>query len=160
MNELVKDPVCHMQVPSASFALEYTGMHYAFCSEQCRERFLANPHLYTGLPGTKAPGQQGKEIIKQRRMMLSAQLDAKQAEIVKHALLSMMGMQAVRIEANKIEIQYDLMQVTTEQIADKLNLIGSDLGGDWIDRLKLAFINYQEECEVGNLEVHREKSCH
>lgn len=153
MNEIVKDPVCHMQVPSASFASEYAGINYAFCSAQCRERFLENPHLYTGLPGQKAPAQQGKEIIKQRRMMLSAQLDAKQAEIVKHALLEMMGIHAVRIDGNNIKIQYDLMQVTAEQIADKLTLIGSELGGDLIARLKLAFINYQEECEIGSIEV-------
>lgn len=92
--------------------------------------------------------------------MLSEPLDAVQSEQVKHALLSMMGIQAVRIEANKIEIQYDLMQVTTEQIAEKLSFIGSELGGDWIDRLKLAFINYLEECEVGSLEVANKKGCH
>lgn len=155
-----KDPVCHMQVPITSNACEYEGIRYAFCSEQCRERFQANPRLYIGLPGHKAPAQQGSEVIKKRSLMLSEPMDAVQSGQVKHALLSMMGIQAVRIEENKIEIQYDLMQVTTEQIADKLSLIGADLGGDWIDRLKLAFINFQEECEVGNLEVHREKSCH
>ena len=159
-NVIVEDPVCHMQVPSASFALEYTGMHYAFCSEQCRERFLANPRIYIGLPGHKAPAQQGKEVIKRRSLVLSDPLDAVQAGQVKDALFSMMGMQAVRIEANKIEIQYDLMQLTAEQIADKLNFIGSGLGGGWTDRLIRAFINYQEECEIGNLEVENKKGCH
>lgn len=32
MNEIVKYPVCHMEVLSASFAIEYAGIHYAFCS--------------------------------------------------------------------------------------------------------------------------------
>lgn len=155
-----KDPVCHMQVPIMSNACEYEGVHYAFCSEQCRVRFLANPRLYIGLPGHKAPAQQGKEVIKKRTLMLSESLDAVQSEQVKKALLSMMGIQTVRIEANKIEIQYDLMQVTTEQIADKLTLIGSDLGGGWVDRLKLVFINYQEECEIGSLEIANKKGCH
>ena len=45
MNETVKDYVCQMQVPSTSFATEYAGGHYAFCSVQCKERFLANPHF-------------------------------------------------------------------------------------------------------------------
>lgn len=155
-----EDPVCHMQVPTTSHACEYEGIQYAFCSEQCRERFLANPRLYIGLPGHKAPAQQGKEVIKKRSLMLSEPLDAVQSEQVKKALLSMMGIQAVRIKANKIEIQYDLIQVTTEQIADKLSYIGSELGGDWVDRLKLAFINYLEECEVGSLEVANKKGCH
>ncbi len=155
-----EDPVCHMEVPTTSHACEYEGIQYAFCSEQCRERFLANPRLYIGLPGHKAPAQQGREVIKKRSLMLSEPLDAVQAGQVNQALLSMMGIQAVHIEANKIEIQYDLIQVTTEQIADKLTFIGSELGGGWVDRLKLAFINYREECEIGSLEVENKKGCH
>jgi len=160
MNEIVKDYVCHMQVPAASFAVEYAGIHYSFCSAQCRERFLANPHLYIGFPGHKAPAQQGKEVIKQRRMVLSAPLDAKQAELVKRALLEMMGISEICIEGDKIEIQYDLMQITAEQITNKLALIGTELGGGWMDRLKLAFINYLEEREVDSLEVANKKGCH
>jgi len=160
MNKITKDPVCHMQVPAASFAVEYAGIHYSFCSAQCRERFLANPHLYIGFPGHKAPAQQGKEVIKQRRMVLSAPLDAKQAELVKRALLEMMGISEICIEGDKIEIQYDLMQITAEQITNKLALIGTELGGGWMDRLKLAFINYLEEREVDSLEVANKKGCH
>lgn len=160
MNETVKDPVCHMDVPVTSFPIKYEGIQYAFCSEQCRERFLANPHVYTGLPGRKAAAQQGKEIIKQRRMVISAPLDTRQAELVKRDLLSMMGISEVHIEGEKIEIQYDLMQVTAEQIADELALVGAELGGSWMEQLKLAFINYQEECEIGSLEVANRKHHH
>jgi len=87
MYEMVEDPVCHMQVISTSFATEYAGGHYAFCSAQCKERFLASPHLYVGFPGRKAPAQEGKEVIKRHRLLLSAPLDAIQAEQVKRALL-------------------------------------------------------------------------
>lgn len=160
MNNSVKDPVCHMEVPPESFAIEYEGIHHAFCSTQCKERFLSNPHLYIGFPGHKAPAQKGVEVIKSRRLVLSTPLDAMQAEQVKRALLEMMGIHEVTIEGDKIEIQYDLIQVTAEQIADKLGLIGIKLGGGWIDRLKLAFINNSEETEVGSLEVHLGKHCH
>lgn len=153
MNEMLEDPVCHMQVPSTSFATEYAGIHYAFCSAQCKERFLASPHLYIGFPGRPAPAQEGKEVVKRRSLLLSAPLDAMQAEQVKRALLEMMGIHEVCIEGDKIEIQYDLMQVTTEQIADKLALIGADLGGGWVDRLKLALINNLEEIEISSLQV-------
>ena len=145
MNEIVKDPVCHMEVVSASFTTEYAGDHYAFCSAQCMERFLASPHLYIGFPGRNAPAQEGKEVIKRHRFMLSAPLDATQAEQVKRALLEMRGMHEVSIEGKKIEIQYDLIIVTAEQIADKLASIGAELGEGWIDHLKLAFINNLEE---------------
>ncbi|OGS90539.1 MAG: hypothetical protein A2061_07420 [Gallionellales bacterium GWA2_59_43] len=160
MNEIVKDPVCHMEVASASFATEYAGGHYAFCSAQCKERFLASPHLYIGFPGRKAPAQEGKEVIKRHRFLLSAPLDAIQAEQVKQALLEMMGMHEVYIEEDKIEIQYDLMQVTAEQIVDKLALIGANLGGGWVDRLKLAFINNLEEIEISSLEVEKRNGYH
>src|SRR3990167_1129343 len=160
MNETVKDYVCHMQVPSTSFATEYAGGHYAFCSAQCKERFLANPHLYIGFPGHKAPAQDGEKVIKRHRFLLSAPLDAMQAKQVKRALLEMMGIHEVFIEGDKIEIQYDLIQVTAEQIADKLALIGADLGAGWVDRLKLAFINNLEEIEISSLEVGNKKCCH
>ena len=160
MNEIVEDYVCHMQVPSTSFATEYAGSHYAFCSAQCKERFLANPHLYIGFPGRKAPAQEGKEVIKRHRLLLSAPLDAMQAEQVKRALIEMMGIHEIFIEGDKIEIQYDLMQVTAGQIADKLALIGANLGGGWIDCLKLAFINNLEEIEISSLEVGNRKCCH
>ncbi len=160
MNETVKDPVCHMKVPATSFATEYAGIHYAFCSAQCKERFQENPHLYVGLPGHKAPAQQGREVIKRRRFVLSEPLDAMQAEQIKRALFEMMGINDVCIEGDKIEIQYDLIQATAEQIADKLELIGTNLGGNWKDRIKLAFINYLEECEIDNLEIDNKKGCH
>ena len=96
MNETVKDTVCHMQVPSVSFAIEYAGINYAFCS----------------------------------------------VSKVKNALLEMMGVLDICIDGDKIEIQYDLMQIDAEQIAVQLALIGTDLGRGWVDRLKLAFINY------------------
>ena len=159
MNETVKDYVCHMQVPSTSFATEYAGGRYAFCSAQCQERFLANPHLYIGFPGRQAPAQEGKQVIKCRRLLLSAPLDAMQAEQVKRALLEMMGIHEVCIEGDKIEIQYDLIQATAGQIADKLASIGADLGGGWMDRLKLAFINNLEEIEISGLEVEKKKKC-
>ena len=160
MSEIVKDPVCRMEVAATSFATEYAGIAYAFCSAQCKERFLANPQLYIGFPGHKAPAQKGREAIKQRRLLLSVPLDAMQAEQVRRALLEMMGIHKVCIEGDKLEVQYDLVQVTTGQIADKLALIGADLGGGWMDRLKLAFINYLEETEMSGLEVENKKGCH
>lgn len=160
MNEIVEDPVCHMKVPTTSYPAEYAGTHYAFCSEQCRERFLAKPRVYVGYPGKKAPGQQGKVIVKRRRLLLSEPLDEAQAGMVRQALLEMMGMHDVSIEGDKLEITYDLMQATTGQIAEKLSSIGARLGGGWMERLKLAFTNYQEEVEISSLQVNNRKCCH
>lgn len=47
-----KCSVCYLQVPPGQLALVYEGVHFAFCSEQCRERFRATPHLYVVAPGS------------------------------------------------------------------------------------------------------------
>ncbi len=160
INVIQKDPVCHMDVPAASFSAEYAGIGYVFCSAQCKERFQENPKLYVGVPGRKAPAQQGERVIKKRSLVLSDPLNEVQIEQVKNALLAMMGVEEVCIASDRMEVQYDLIQVTAEQLANKLALIGAELDNGWVDRLKLGFINYQEECEIGNLEIRRDPSCH
>ncbi len=157
MTELAQDPVCHMQVSAASFVTEHSGIKYAFCSEQCRVRFLANPHLYIGFPGQKAPAQEGVEIVKHRKFRLAYSLDAAQTQQIHDALISMMGVRNVHIDGDKMGIQYDLIQVTEEQIESKLASVGAALGEGWADRLQRAFIHFEEEFEVGNLEVAKNK---
>lgn len=159
MNDTVKDYVCQMQVSPDSFPAEYAGGHYAFCSAQCRERFLANPHLYIGFPGRKAPAQEGQQVIKHRRFRLSETPDAEQAGRVKEALLELMGMIEVSLAGDTLEIKYDLIQVTAEQIADKLRAIGTPLTGSWIDRLRGALVNNLEDIEINSLEVEKKKKC-
>lgn len=138
MKELVQDPVCHMQVPAASFATEYSGIKYAFCSAQCRDRFLENPHLYTGFPGHKAPAQDNLVVVKCRKMHFDYPLDVVQAQLIHDALAGMMGVQDVHFDGDKQEIRYDLIQVTLEQIENKLASVGAALGMGWADRLKRA----------------------
>ncbi|HUW28638.1 MAG TPA: hypothetical protein VMV97_08505 [Sulfuriferula sp.] len=54
--------------------MEHLGIHYAFCSLQCRDRFKANPRIYVGIPGEKVPKQKGMEIIKRWRFCLEQAL--------------------------------------------------------------------------------------
>lgn len=75
-SEKVKDPVCHMWVAPHQYAINDQGMDFAFCSQQCQDRFLANPHLYIGVPGEPAPKQQGQDVVKQRRLRLDQALSA------------------------------------------------------------------------------------
>lgn len=160
MKDAIEDPVCHMVVEATSLPLDFEGLHFAFCSAQCKERFQANPHLYIGFPGTRSPAQKGANVVKRRRMVLTEPLDTLQSEQVKRELLEMMGILSVCIEGNMLEIQYDLMQATADQIASKLAQTGARLGGGWIEGLKLAFINYLEEREIDSLEVNNTKGCH
>lgn len=154
---LTKDVVCGMQVASDKYQLEYLGVPYSFCSKQCQERFQANPHLYVGMPGQKAPKQEGVSVIKQRRLRLAQPLSPTQARTLSDALQEMMGIQTVSVEGDSIVIAYDLLQATAEQIEERLAEIGVHLGEGWMERLRRAFVHYIEECEMGSMEVHKDR---
>ena len=100
----VKDPVCEMWVAPERNAVNYQGMHFAFCSQQCKERFLANPHLYIGLPGEPAPKQTGDAVVKRRRLRLDEPLSHADAEQLTERLRAMMGISAVEIRAEDVTI--------------------------------------------------------
>lgn len=160
MGILIRDPLCGMQVEPDHYTIEYLQMHYAFCFRQCQERFLENPHLYVGLPVQKAPRQEGREVTKQRRLRLALPLSSAQEDEVAQALRDTMGIKAVTTSGDRIEMTYDLLQATAEQIESRLEEVGARLGEGWAERLRRAFVHYEEECEVDNLEVHEKSGVH
>lgn len=93
------------------------------------------------------------EVLKRRRLHLAPALSSNQALLLSDALATMTGVKKVFAERDKVEITYDLLQVTAEQIEAKISEICLCLGDGWPERIRLAFVHYQEECEVGNLEV-------
>jgi len=151
-NHLLIDPVCGMRVKATERTLAYMQMRFAFCSEQCRERFLANPGLYVGKPGRMSIKQMGHEVIKRRRLQLAEPLPAGADEELKHTLYQMMGIKKVNFDGVRWEISYDLLQATAEQIERTITEFGVHLGGAWADRLRRAFVHYVEETELLNLE--------
>lgn len=153
MSTPVKDPVCGMEVDAHAFETIYIGINFVFCSKQCQERFAANPHLYIGVPGEKAPKQMGMAVIKQRRFQLDRPLSTAGASLLGEELRSMMGIQAVDIQGDTVTITYDLIQATAEQLEAKMVEVGAKLGEGWAERLRRGFVHYLEECEVGSLEV-------
>jgi allophanate hydrolase subunit 1 len=112
------------------------------------------------MPGQKAPKQEGVSVIKQRRLRLAQLLSPSQVRTLSDALQAMMGIQTVSVEGDSVVIAYDLLQATAEQIEERLAEIGVQLGEGWAERLRRAFVHYEEECEVGNLEVHQDKHVH
>ncbi len=159
-SEKVKDPVCQMLVAPDQYAITYLGMDFAFCSQQCKERFLANPRLYIGVPGEKAPKQAGQEVIKRRRLRLETPLSDAGAQQVSQQLRAMMGVYSVDIDANELIITYDLLQATAGQIEASLQQAGARLGEGWGEKLRRAFVHYLEETEVATLEVRPEPHGH
>lgn len=146
-------PVCDMQVPSDQLALVYQGMHFAFCSEQCRERFQATPHLYIGVPGQKAAKQEGRQVLKRRCFRLDLPLSGGQRKVLLEAVSGMMGVEQVAVEDTEVRITYDLAEATAEQIAEALTQVGARLDGGWAHGLRRALVRYSEDCEVANMEV-------
>lgn len=153
MTDSKKDPVCGMQIDRAVFVMEHLGIAYAFCSQQCQDRFRTNPHLYIGIPGEKAPKQQGVEVIKQRHFRLEQPLTTDEAAIVQDGLGALMGIKRIEVAGDTISIAYDLLQATAEQIEQRIGQLGVSLGASLAERLQRGFIHYFEECEIGNLEV-------
>lgn len=149
----LRDPVCGMQVAADQHAITYQQMHFAFCSIQCKERFLANPHLYIGHPGHKAPAQEGRTVLKHRRLKLDESLPDDLAQRAIAYINDMMGIGHITIKGDTIDIQYDLLQVTEAQIESALAEVGATLDQNWSERLRRAFVHYFEETEISSLEV-------
>lgn len=149
----IKDPVCNMMVAYDHYAIDYLGMHFAFCSQQCKTRFLANPHLYIGQAGHKSPKQEGQVILKRRKFRLSEPLPEALAANIAGQIQAMMGIKGIVVEGDTIEITYDLLEATAEQIEARLETAGASLGRDWGQHLRRAFVHYAEETEVDTLET-------
>lgn len=148
----VIDPVCGMHVKPTQLQLEYMQLHYAFCSEQCRERFLANPSLYVGKPGKMSVKQMGHEVLKFRHMQLAEPLPIEEGEALKNILCEMMGIKCVNYDGVHWEISYDLLQATAEQIERTITEFGVHLGDAWVEKLRRAFVHYVEETELLSME--------
>lgn len=159
-SEKVKDPVCRMLVAPEQNAINYQGMDFAFCSWQCKERFLANPHLYIGGPGAPAPKQAGERIIKRRRLRLGRPLSEAARRHVGEQLRAMMGVHSADFDAYELIITYDLIEATAEQIETTLQEAGARLGDGWSERLRRAFVHYLEETEVASREVQPDSHGH
>lgn len=149
--ERKRDPVCGMMIDANEHAVEYQKMHFAFCSRQCRERFLKNPHLYIGHGGHKAPKQEGRVVYKQRRLKLDRPLSPEMAQTVRNAVQAMMGIERLEIEGDNVKVTYDLLQATEVQVESAIACAGAALGAGWSERLRRAFVHYLEETEIESL---------
>lgn len=148
-----KDYVCGMTVKTDDISVDHEGIRYAFCSKQCCERFVHNPHLYIGYPGNKAPKQKGEVVLKNRKLKLNEPLTAKIANKVRDNIKSMKGVNQVGIDGDTVSITYDLLIASEAQIEEEILRSGVSLGGDLAERLRRAFVHFIEETEIDSLEV-------
>jgi len=150
---IFRDVVCGMDVNSDDICLDYQGIQYVFCSNQCLERFQSIPHLYIGYPGSEAPKHAGIEVMKTRTLKLAEPLPQEMTDKVIDYIESMMGIQCVAVDGDRIEITYDLLQATESQIETTIADAGAVLGDDWSERLRRAFVHFMEETQVESLKA-------
>ena len=148
-----KDVVCGMEVSSDNISMDYQGIHYAFCSDQCFERFQLNPHLYIGFPGSEAPKHVGAKVLKKRTLKLAEPFPKEVADQFIEYIEAMMGIQSININRKSITIVYDLLQVTESQIEKKITDAGVVLGDGLMEKIRRAFVHFTEETEVESLEA-------
>ncbi len=151
--EQVRDPVCGMPVDPGARQVEYRHMRFAFCSDQCRERFLANPGLYVGVPGTRAPKQEQQVVMKTRCIPLESPLPTPVKARLEEALRAMMGVEEVRVDDRMLEVRYDLLQATARQIEETVLRVGAELDDRWRERIRRGFIHFIEEERLASMEV-------
>lgn len=152
-SDQMKCPVCGMEVSPRQNEITFQQMHFAFCSAQCRERFLAHPHIYTGYPGQPAPKQEGRVRLKRRRIHLAHPLSAEGAVLVQELLGGLMGVDDAAVSGDTIIVTYDLLQVSLKELEQALAEAGARLGGHWAERLHRALIHESEEEELDAQEV-------
>jgi YHS domain-containing protein/copper chaperone CopZ len=151
------DPVCGDLVKDATHTLGHLGVQFVFCSAQCKERFQLHPGLFVGCPGEKAPKQAGEEVIKQRCMRLAFPLMARRAAEVENCLQNLLGVKMVCISEDHVDIAYDLLLISAEEIEEKIIECGEYLGHSIRDRLERVFVHVGEQSEISSLEVHYKK---
>lgn len=174
LSELVKDPVCEMMVKPGENEAVHQGLHYAFCSLQCRERFIARPGLYIGARRSSAPKQRGVKLMRQQRILLNHSLTPEETTALVAALREMMGVVEVAYRGRQvegghgshrpqdssptaaagaeIEISYDLIEATVAQLERRIAEVGGQLRDGSAEKLRRDFVHYIEECELQDIE--------
>jgi len=147
-------PVCGMKSISEVPSVEHNKMYFHFCSEQCRETFIAHPKLYHA-----KLGKEREETLKRRTMRLAEPLDTEVAELLVPYLNELMGIKEVSVESDKVHITYDLLQVKEMQIEKALIEIGIQLGSGWLERLCRSWVHDCEEVELNNLAAPPSACC-
>ena len=90
-------------------------------------------------------------MIQQRTLYLENEPDEQQAEDLLRELQSMMGIVHAAINKKQLTIRYDLLQADLKQIEENIEKAGNRLSHKWGQILRRAFIQYQEEAELDNL---------
>lgn len=155
-------PVCNMSVADNTISAVYRGLEFWFCSTQCRNRFKLIPELFIGDPKHgKSAKQLGISVEKQRTFRLAVPEDKSVQELIAARLGSLMGVNAVNITANTLEIDYDLVQISLEDIEKTLREMQVGITASWLDKFRQVFAHFSEDNQLYSLKHPTKHSgCH
>ncbi|WP_237700462.1 hypothetical protein [Methylophaga thiooxydans] len=152
MTQTKNCPVCKMTVSEDSYTVTHRGIIFWLCSEQCRDRFNLRPSLYIGDPKQgKSAKQHGIKVHKKRNLNLELPNNNESASLLVQALNSLMGVTEAKINQGQLEIEYDLVEVSLEEIEAFIKSTGIHIEQSWLDKIHDSFIHYNEEGQLGNL---------
>ena len=142
-------PVCKMTIREVGekelVHSVYHGIRYHFCSAQCAQNFSRRPRLYLN------DQTEGKALIKRGRLEFQDELSDAMQQKIRQTVAAMMGIHDVSVSARRMNVVYDLMQVTSEQIEARLMAADVSLDKNWQQRMRLAWHHYTEENELDQL---------
>ncbi|MDF1588085.1 MAG: hypothetical protein P1P93_02870 [Gammaproteobacteria bacterium] len=155
-------PVCEMLVSDNAFSIKFRGLDLWFCSQQCLDRFNQRPSLYIGDPKHgKAAKQHGTKVQKHRRIRLELPDNDEFKTKLLEGLNSLMGITQTRINQNVLEIEYDLVQVSLEDVEQFILASGVNIEQSWLDKVHDALVHFSEEGQLDNLgHPYKDNGCH
>lgn len=105
---------------------------------------------------TTAESGKNPETMKTRRLVMAEALTLDEVNALAAALDPECGV-ALKIAA--VEVSYDLVDTSLEQVEDALQTAGARLDHSVLAKLHRAMLHYTEETELGNLKAPRRNSC-
>ncbi len=88
---------------------------------------------------------------KKRNLNLELPNNNESASLLVQALNSLMGVTEAKINQGQLEIEYDLVEVSLEEIEAFIKSTGIHIEQSWLDKIHDSFIHYNEEGQLGNL---------
>lgn len=146
-------PVCGMKCDLTVPMESHDGMHYYFCSDQCRDTFIQHPKLY----GTHR--HSGDRCIKARYFRFAQPVSTNDQDGIRACVETLMGIESACFEEGLLRVTYDLLQVNATRIESAIEKAGFALEEGLMHRIRRELIQEQEETDLTNLEAGEAACC-
>jgi len=136
MIEMIKDPVCGMEVKHKTFSLDHKGKQYFFCSKQCLNKF------------------QGKKIEETCSLSIGGMHCQSCASNIEKNLAKLQGVKSVNVNfaSQKAQIKYDPENTDIKLFAPVITKLGYEVFQEGKDQTILDLKNVESQHCAGIVE--------